>query len=327
MLIGRLIAVCCGAFISGCFSVTQLKSLWGFLMLFLSGKQRCAAISKFIFKQWRRTGQPVGQETWATEQEHAQRTAKHSLLNSLCLSEFQLHREVSYNTVPFHKSHLLLARYICYDLAKKGEKKSWRVCKIKLSDRSPAVLMGYLETESRPASGSLEYVRLKLQTKQQREAVGCLSTGMTSQTDGAALFIQQTTKFVRWLDRSNSIGGQRRRSTTCRCHRSANVPFKPRLYRRRRTGFAFLVQNPEELWRFSEPDDIPLPSPFLQWIFFLWLRLIAKLPALPEASDVWQSDTDPEPHRTGANTRPAAHGWGARWRTGHATRWAQTLHV
>lgn len=209
----------------------------------------------------------------------------------------------------------------------KRKKKSSRVCKIKLSDRSPAVLMGYLETGSRPASGTLEYVRLKLQTKQQREAVGCLSTGMTSQTDGAALFIQQTTKFVRWLDRSNSIGGQRRRSTTCRCHRSANVPFKPRLYRRRRTGFAFLVQNPEELWRFSEPDDIPLPSPFLQWIFFLWLRLIAKLPALPEASDVWQSDTDPEPHRTGANTRPAAHGWGARWRTGHATRWAQTLHV
>uniref|UniRef100_A0A8D0D024 Uncharacterized protein n=1 Tax=Sander lucioperca TaxID=283035 RepID=A0A8D0D024_SANLU len=74
---------------------------------------------------------------------------------------------------------------------------------------------------------------------------------MKAQTDGAALVIQQTTKPVRWLGRSNGNTGERRRSTTRRCRwsLSANLPFERlrradwpyRFHRRKRAGLAVLV--------------------------------------------------------------------------------------
>lgn len=164
---------------------------------------------------------------------------------------------------------------------------------------------------------------------------------MKAQTDGAALFTQQTTKPVRWLDRSNASTGERRTSITGRCGCSANLPFKPRrraeLWPCRfhrsssssRAGLAVLVQNQSHLprrqpRRVSDQVYIPPPSPRFQWILLLWRRLGAELPALPEASDGWQSDADSEPHRPGDESRPTAHGWGARRRTGDApaARWA-----
>lgn len=132
-----------------------------------------------------------------------------------------------------------------------------------------------------------------------------LSRIMKAQVDGAALFIQQTTKPVRWLDRSNGNRRERRRSTTRRCRwsLSANLPFKashrprraerwpPRVHRRRRAAVAVLVQKQSHLpyrqpRRVSEEVYIPSPlSPLIQRIFLLRERLAAELPALSEASD------------------------------------------
>ncbi len=180
--------------------------------------------------------------------------------------------------------------------------------------------------------------------QQRRKAAGCLSRVMKAQTDGAALFIQQTTKPVRWLDRSNGNTGERRRSTARRCRWSlgANLPFKqrrrverlpPQLHRRRRAILVVRVQTQTQLlWqpsRVSHEIYIPTPSPRLQRIFLLRRRLVAELPALPEASDGWQSNADSEPHRPGDATRNTAHGWGTRRRTGDAPAvwWAQALCI
>uniref|UniRef100_A0A3B4V919 Uncharacterized protein n=1 Tax=Seriola dumerili TaxID=41447 RepID=A0A3B4V919_SERDU len=81
---------------------------------------------------------------------------------------------------------------------------------------------------------------------------------MKAQADGAALFIQQTTKPVRWLDRSNGKRGERRGSTTRRCRWSPSAkpqferqrraePWPPRLHRRRRARLAAPVQNHSHL--------------------------------------------------------------------------------
>lgn len=137
--------------------------------------------------------------------------------------------------------------------------------------------------------------------QRRREAVGCLSRVMKAQADGAALLIQQTTKQLRWVDRSNGRSGERRRSITRRCRRSlsANLPLRHRRRAelrpaqhqwRRRAGLAVLAQRQTHLpsrqsWRVSDEVDISPPSPRLQWIFLLRRRLAAELSALPEATD------------------------------------------
>lgn len=172
----------------------------------------------------------------------------------------------------------------------------------------------------------------------------CLGRGMKAQADGAVLFIQQTTKPLRWLHRSNDNGGERRSTTRQRrwsldanfpTERQRRAESRPPWVRRKSTAWtAAPVQNHVRLVsrqprRFSYPHYLSPSSPLFQWIFLLRRRLGAELPALPEASDGRQSHADPEPHRPGGEPRPAAHGGGAQQRAGDApaARWAQALHI
>lgn len=165
-----------------------------------------------------------------------------------------------------------------------------------------------------------------------------LSAVMKAQVDGAALFIQQTTKLLQWLDRSNGNSGERRSPTTRRRRwsLSASLSFRQRwraeLCRSRRTGLAVLVQTQTYLpirrsRRVSDKVDIPYSSTHLQWIFFLWEWFATELPALLEAIDGWQSDADSESQLPGDTTRPTAQAYGVQQRIAEApaARWAQAL--
>ena len=204
-----------------------------------------------------------------------------------------------------------------------------------------APLCEWVQSLYAPGSAPPPLAPLRLHTHRTRAAVGgCVRRVMTAPAHGSALFTQQTTEPVRWLARSDGPRGERRRSTTSRCHRSlgAKLPFeeqqqrqrhrlqRSRRRRRRRRGAALAGSLQKQLLRgqprrVSEEVDIQPPSPPLQWIFLLRKRLAAGLPAVPAAGDGWPSRADPEPQRPGHEPRHIQPGW----RTGDAAAvwWAQ----
>lgn len=162
---------------------------------------------------------------------------------------------------------------------------------------------------------------------------------MNTHAHGDALFIQQTAKSMRWLDRRNASRGDRRRSSILIANTTFLEPERAepraadgrrgRQLRRRRRGaglrLAALLQKPGQFRRLSKQVYISPSPPLIKRILLLWLRLAAELATLSAPSDGWQSHADSHPHRPGDEPRPAANGCGARWATSGSiptARWA-----